>query len=121
MRGHVREVLQRFLHVHFQHVVDVLALEADLQRFAVEAPALAHGAGHPDVGEEIHLQAVGAVALARLAAAARLVEAESARLVAADLGLRQLREQRADLVEDLDVGRRDWSAACGRSATGRCR
>ena len=90
---HVREVLQRFLHVHLQHVVDVLALEADLQRLAVEAPALADRAGHPDVGEEVHLQPVGAVALARLAAAARLVEAEAARLVAAHLRLGHLGEQ----------------------------
>ena len=100
------EMLQRLLHVHFQHVVDVLALEADLQRLAVEAPALADGARHPDVGEEIHLQPIGAVALARLAAAARLVEAEAARLVAANLRLGQLGEQSADLVEDLDVRRR---------------
>ncbi len=100
------EMLQRLLHVHFQHVVDALALEADLQRLAVEAVALAHGARHPDVGEEIHLQPVGAVALARFAAAARLVEAEPARLVAAHLRLGQLGEQVADLVEDLDVRRR---------------
>ena len=99
-------MLERLLHVHLQHVVDVLALEADLQRLAVEAPALADRARHPDVGEEVHLQPVRAVALARLAAAAGLVEAEPARLVAAHLRLGQLREQGADLVEHLDVRRR---------------
>ena len=76
--------------------LDALALEADLQRLAVEPPALADRAGHPDVGEEVHLEPVGAVALAGLAAAARLVEAEPARLVAADLRLRQLGEQRRE-------------------------
>src|SRR5262249_34611579 len=54
---------------------------------------------------KIHLQSIGAIALAGLAASARLVEAEAARLVAAHLRLGQLREQRADLVEDLDVRR----------------
>src|SRR5262249_54875071 len=66
----------------------------------------AHRAGHPDVGQEVHVQAVGAVALTGLAAAARLVEAEPARLVAAHLRLGQFGEQGADLVEDLDVRRR---------------
>ena len=100
------EVVQRFLHIHFQHVVDVLALEADLQRFAVEAAALADGARDPDVGQEIHLQPIGAVAFARLAAAAGLVEAESPRLVAANLRFGHQGEQLADLVENLDVGGR---------------
>ena len=68
--------------------------------------ALADRAGHPDVGEEVHLQPVRAVALARLAAAAGVVEAEPARLVAADLRLAALGEEGADLVEDLDVRRR---------------
>ena len=99
-------MLERLLHVHLQHVGDALALELHLQRLAVEAMALAHRAGDPDVGQEIHLQPVRAVALARLAAAAGDVEAEPARLVAAALRLGQLREQVADLVEHLDVGRR---------------
>ena len=81
------KVLERLLHVHFQHVVDVLVLEANLQRLAVEALAFADGARHPDVGEEVHLQPIGAVAFARFAAAAGDVEAESARLVAATLRL----------------------------------
>ena len=60
----------------------------------------------PDVGQEVHLDLLLAVALARLAAAARLVEAEAPRLVAAHLRLRQLGEQLADQVEDAGVGRR---------------
>src|SRR5206468_1646164 len=51
-------------------------------------------------------QAVGAVALARLAAAARLVEAEAAWLIPANLRLGQLGEQRPNFVEQLDVRRR---------------
>ena len=66
----VLEVRQRLLHVHLQHLGDRLALVADLQRLAVEAVPLAHRAGDPDVGQEVHLQPVRAVALAGLAAAA---------------------------------------------------
>ena len=119
--GDVLEMPQRLLDVHFQHLGDRLALEADLQRLAVEAVPLAHRAGDPHVGQEVHLQLVRAVALAGLAAAAADVEAEAARLVAAGLRLGQLRVELADLVEDLDVGGRVASAACGRWATGRWR
>ena len=68
--------------------MDVLALEANLQCLAVEAPPLADGTGHPHVGQEVHLQAIGAVALACLATAAGFVEAEPARIVATDLRFR---------------------------------
>ena len=45
--------------------------------------AFADGARHPDVGEEVHFEAIRrAVSLARLASAAGLVEAESAWFVA---------------------------------------
>ena len=117
----VLEVLQRLLNVHLQHLGDRLALEADLQRLAVEAVAFADRAGDPNVGQKIHFQLVRAVALAGLAAAAADVEAEPARLVAAGLRLGQLRVEIADLVEDLDVRGRIATAACGRWATGRWR
>ena len=89
-----------------QHVGDGLALVADRQRLGVVAAAVADVALDPDVGQEVHLDLLLAVALAGLAAAARLVEAEAARLVAADLRLGQLGEQLADQVEDAGVGRR---------------
>src|SRR5207244_257734 len=76
--GHIGEMLQGLLDVHFQHIFDALAFEADLERLAVEALAFANGAGHPDIGEEVHLQLVGTVAFARFAAAPRLVKAEPA-------------------------------------------
>ena len=102
--GNVLEQLERLLDVHLQHVGDRLVLEVHLQRFAVEAMPFAHRAGDPDVGQKVHLQPVRAVPLAGFAAAARDVEAEPARLVAAAFGFGQLREQVADVVEDLDVG-----------------
>ncbi len=101
--GNVGKMFQRLLHVHFQHVGDRLALEADLQRLAIEAMPLADRAGDPHVGQKIHLQPVRAVSFARFAAAAGHVEAEPADLVAPGLRLGQLRVEIADLVEQLDV------------------
>ena len=104
--GDVLEQVQRLLNVHLQHFGNRLALELDLQRLAVVAMSFADRAGHPDVGQEVHLQAIRAVSFARLAAAAFDVETESSRLVAAPFRLGQLGEQVANVVEDLDVGAR---------------
>ena len=62
------------------------------QRLGIVALAVADVALDPDVGEEVHLDLLLAVALARLATAARLVEAEATRLIAAHFRLRQLGE-----------------------------
>ena len=102
----VREELQRLLGRHVEHFGDVLALPRDVERVAVVARALADLARHVDVGQEVHLDLDGAVALARLAAPALDVEREPAGLVAADLRLLGGGEQRADLVEHARVGGR---------------
>jgi len=96
-------MLQRLLHVHFQHVMDVLVLEADLQGLAVEAAALADGTS-PTRRPKSPSPGGWSRCLAGLAAAAGAVEAEAARLVAADLGLGGHGVQAADVVEELDVG-----------------
>ena len=105
-RGHRLEELQRLLDRHVEHLGDRLALEVHLERLAVVARAVADLAGDVDVGQEVHLDLDGAVAGARLAAAALDVEGEPARQVAADLGLGRLGEQPADVVEHAGVGRR---------------
>ena len=120
-RRHRLEQLQRVLDRHLQHVVDAVALVEDLQRLAVVALAVADVAGHVHVGQEVHLDLDQAVALAGFAAAAAHVEAEAARRVAARARFRHLREQLAQRREQAGVGRRIANAACGRSATGRCR
>ena len=81
--GYVGKKRQRFLHVHVQHVGDVLALVADLQRLAVETFPLAHVARHPHVGQKVHLHFLLAVTLAGLAATALDVKTEAADLIAA--------------------------------------
>ena len=102
----VAEQLERLADAHGQHVGDRLALVLDGERLGVVAAAVADVALDPDVGQEVHLDLLLAHSLARLAAAAGLVEAEPPRVVAADLRLGQLGEELADQVEDAGVGRR---------------
>ena len=88
---------------HVEHVGDRLAVVRDRQRLGVVALAAAGVALDPDVGQEVHLDAQLAVALALLAAPAGHVEAEPPRRVAAELGLGQLGEELADQVEHAGV------------------
>ncbi len=104
--GDVVEELDRLLDGHVQHVGDRLALEADVQRLAVVALAVALLAGDVDVGQEVHLDLDLAVAAARLAAAALDVEREAPGLVPARPRLLRLGEQVADDVEQPGVGGR---------------
>ena len=68
-----------------------MALVLHLQRLVIVAPAAAHVAGDVNVRQEIHLDALQPVALARLAAPAFHVETEAARLVAPLARFRQHR------------------------------
>src|SRR3954469_19730800 len=97
------EEVERLLDRHVEDVRDRLALEADVERLAVVALAVALLARHVDVREEVHLDLDLAVAAADLAAAALDVEREAPRLVAARPRLLGLREQLADRVEQARV------------------
>ncbi len=88
-----------------EHLGDRETLEVDLESLAVVAAAAALVAGHEDVGQEVHLDADLAGALAGLAAPAADVEGEAARRVAAGAGVGGRREELADGVEELGVGR----------------
>ena len=101
----VREQDERLVHVHFEDVVDRMALERHAERVAVEPLPPADGAFDPDVGEEIHFELLRAVPLARLAAAAGDVEAEPARLKPLGARFRQIGEKPADVVEEFDIRR----------------
>ena len=100
------EELQGLLDGHVQDVGDRAALEADLQRLAVVALAVALFAGDVDVRQEVHLDLDLPVAAADLAAPALDVEAEAARLVAPRSRLLGLGEEVADHVEQARVGGR---------------
>ena len=104
--GEVLKEGEGLLHRHLQHLIDVLAFVAHLQGLPVVPLALAHLAGHVDVGEEVHLNFQQAVALAGLAAPAPDVEGEAARAVAPGLGVGGGGEQITDVVEQAGIGGR---------------
>ena len=111
--GGVGEELAGLADLHGEEFGDVLPLPAHLERVLREPRAAAHLARHPDVRQEIHVEAGRAVPLAGLAAAARDVEAEAARLPAALLRVGQHCEEGADVVPHLHVG---GGVAPGRAA-----
>ena len=98
------EELHRFAHGELQGFVDVAAVVLDLEDAALVARAAAVFADELDVGEELHLDGDGAIALARFAAAARDVEREMSGGVAALFGFAGGSEQAADDVERLEIG-----------------
>ena len=117
--AHVRKQLHRMLHAALrgkelhrlvdaqrQGLADALALEQNAQGLGIEAPAAAHVAQHLHVGQEAHLDALHALALAGFAAAARGVERESAGGEAADARVGGFRIQPADRIPESDVGGR---------------
>src|SRR5205807_8682887 len=83
---------------------DVPAPVGDPQDLGAVAPALARLARDVDVLEEVHLELLEAVPLARLAAPTGNVEGEGPGREAKGPGLGLGGEQLADLVERLDVG-----------------
>ena len=112
----VLEEAERLVARHVQDVGDRPALEAHVQGVPVVALSLADLACDVDVGQEVHLDADGAVARAGLAPSALHVEAEPARLVAPDPGLLGPGEQLPDVVEHARVGGRvgPWRPTYGR-------
>jgi hypothetical protein len=92
-----------------QYVVNVFAFVFNFQDGGFVTRAVAVLAGEFDVGEELHLDGDGAVALAGVAAAAGDVEGEGPGAEAATLGVGLGGEEGADVVEGLDVG--DWIGA----------
>src|SRR5690606_12834850 len=105
----LRNVLEQFGGLADRHLEDVgdrMPAVLDRQRFLVVALAPAGIALDPDVGEEVHLDALLAVPFAVFAPPAGAIEAKPRGAVAADLGLGQSGEQLANFFEDAGVGRR---------------
>ena len=100
------EELHRFAHGELQDLVDIAAVVLDLEDAALVARALALFADQLHVGEELHLDSDGAIALAGLAAAARDVEGEMPGGVAALFGFAGGGEEAADHVERLEISDR---------------
>src|SRR5262245_23538892 len=93
------EERQRLADGEIQNVMDVAPAILHLENLRLEAPAVALIAWHEDVGQELHLDADFAFALARFAAPARHVEGEMARRQAARPRVLGRGEQLADRVE----------------------
>src|SRR5262245_55270296 len=77
-----REKANRLVDGQVEHLVDVLAMHANVEHVRLEATATARVARHENVRHENHLDLEIAGALARFAASPRDVEAERARGVA---------------------------------------
>src|SRR6185436_14388078 len=91
---------------HHQHVARALDAILDRERLGVEALAAATLAVHAHVGQEAHLDLLEPLPFARLAAPARDVEREAARVVAAEPRLGGVGVELAHVVPDSDVGGR---------------
>ena len=104
--GNILKYLHCLLYVHFQHIGDGMPFKFHLQRFAIETVFLTHRTTDPNVSQKVHFKARGTVSFARFTAAAFYVKAKPPRFVPAPLRLRQLGEQRTDLVKYFRIGSR---------------
>src|SRR5262249_19159058 len=77
--GNAGEGRERLRHGEIEHLADGAALPACLEDLGLEAGAVALGTGHVDVGEELHLDPLEALAGAGFAAPAGDVERERGR------------------------------------------
>ena len=102
--GDVLEELAGLVDGHIEDIGNGLALIAYLEGLAVVATPVADLTGYLDIGQEIHLDGLIAVAATGLATASLDVERETAGLVAANLGLGQADEQGADVREHAGIG-----------------
>src|SRR5271155_3540490 len=98
-----------------EDVGDGVAVELDGERLLIVTAAVTYFAEDVDVGEEVHLDAALAFALAGFAAASLHIEGEAAGFVAALAGFGEHGEEVADGGEDAGVGCgvRAWGAAYG--------
>ena len=97
------EERERLGHRQLQGRGDAEPLEQDLEHFRPVALAVAIHAAQVDVGQELHLDMLEAVAAAGGAAAVARIEAERARCVGALLRHRRRGVQLADRIEGADV------------------
>ena len=104
--GHVLEELHSLIDGHIEHIGDGLALIAYLERLAIITLAMTLLAGHLNIGQEVHLDGLITIAATGFAAATLDIEREAAGLIATDLGLGQVDEERADIAEHTGIGGR---------------
>ena len=96
--------LEGLVHGEVEDVGDRQAVVLHGQGGLVEALALALVTGDVDVGQEVHLDLDRPITRADLTSTTGHVEREPAGLVAANLGLRQVGKQTANIRKDPGVG-----------------
>ena len=96
--------LHRSIDGHVEHISDGLSLEAHFEGLTVVASSVAGFAGGEDVGEEVHLDLLVAIARASVAASSRDIEGEATWLVATHFALGKPYEEASDVGEDPSVG-----------------
>ncbi len=100
------EELQSLIDGEREDFLDVPVSIANVEDFLSEARPVARLAGDVDVGEELHLDLLEALARAQGATTAVHVEAERRGVVAALLRQRCAGEESPDAVEGFEIGRR---------------
>ncbi len=114
--GNIFEQLNRLFDFHFQNFRDRLLFKADLQCFSIETFTFTDGASHPNVGQKVHFKFVGTVTFTCFAATTFDIETETTWFKAALLGLRKLRKQISNVIENFDISTwiGPWSSPDGR-------
>ena len=102
----VLKEINSLIYAHVENVGDVLAVISDFQSLTVISLTLTYVASNVDIGKEMHLDLVNAVACARLTASALGVKRESSCLIASLLCVRRLRIEPTYQIEKSDISRR---------------
>ena len=105
-RRNITEEVQRLLHGHIQHIIDILSLIIDLQRLTVIALPAADLAGYIYVRKEMHLHLQDPVAGTGLAPSALHIKGKPALGIALRLCVRRRRKKITDQIEHAGIGRR---------------
>ena len=95
-----------FLHRHFQHIMDALALVFYLQCLPVIPAALADFTGHKDIRQEVHLNFQDTIAFTGFTPATLDVEGKASAGIALEFGVRCLGKQFPDIGKHTGIGGR---------------
>ena len=95
--------LKRLVNSHFKDIINALALEFDIKRFAVVSFAAANLARNINISQKVHFDFNDTVALARLASAALDIKRKSVCLVAFFLRLGCGGKKVANIVENARI------------------
>ena len=103
---HIGEKVNRFLHAHFQNIINIFSLVGYLQGFFIVALAAAFLAWDIDIRQKVHGYAQDAISLTGFTAPALHIEGEASLFIAAHLCFRGLCIQITNIVKYAGIGRR---------------